>query len=507
MPTFPKKDHPSTIPALAWVLAFWCVLFVFGLFASAAFADGFGLANPAEKDFSERLSDTRNPGHLAKKTPVFNDRSQPAPQKTKTIRQVAASESDPFPQVSPSSALPAQSFDWGTVAPMMSGNSLAAHPNIIPYDPNAFAGGYIPLDPTMSNMVPNMYPAEMGIGYYSQFAQNPQQYPQGYMMSGENPYMNPYAPMYPQMGYPMGVPADYQAVPDYSSLYYAMMLQETQRQRAEESKDKPKKEKKEKDADDAKKQADANWSLNNLVPVRVTSPLCDTMLTCAKTISPFCPPPGPDKGVGMPLVNKSWLDHPYYLGGFVGTMSGSELVAKMIKQKSGGTGGIMFGYNFNDYWGFESRLHFASIDIYDTAYAKQLVAGIYPEVTILPTSRTNQLTVLDVSALYYPLGNAKWRPYFKYGLGFGQQEFIDTFGFKQSKGIGTMPMGIGMRYWWNERLAIQMDLTDNIIFATGNAKTQNNFAFTLGLTYAFGTGITKQPVHYWPATPSMGSKW
>jgi hypothetical protein len=231
------------------------------------------------------------------------------------------------------------------------------------------------------------------------------------------------------------------------------------------------------------------------------------MFSCAKTMSPFCTPSGPDKGVGMPLVNKSWLDHPYYLGGFVGTISGSELVSKMIKQKTGGNGGMMFGYNFNDYWGLESRLHFASIDIHDTAYARQLVADLYPDVTILPTSRTNKLTILDVSALYYPLGNAKWRPYFKYGLGFGQQEFIDTFGYKHSKGIGAMPMGIGLRYWWNERLAIQMDLTDNIIFAVGNAKTQNNFAFTLGLTYAFGTGIAKNPVQYWPATPSMGSKW
>jgi hypothetical protein len=211
--------------------------------------------------------------------------------------------------------------------------------------------------------------------------------------------------------------------------------------------------------------------------------------------------------VGMPLVSKSWLDHPYYMGGFVGTISGSELVSKMIKQKSGGTGGLIFGYNFNDYWGFESRLHFSSIDIHDTAYARELVSEIYPDLTILPTSRTNKLTVLDVSAHYYPLGNAKWRPYFKYGLGFGQQEFINTFGYKHSKGIGTMPLGMGMRYWWNERLAIQADLTNNIIFASGNAKTQHDFALTLGITYAFGTGITKNPVHYWPATPSMGSKW
>jgi hypothetical protein len=212
----------------------------------------------------------------------------------------------------------------------------------------------------------------------------------------------------------------------------------------------------------------------------------------------------------MPLMGISWLDHPYYFGGFVGSMSGSELVSKMINQKSGGTGGLIFGYNFNDYWGLESRLHFASIDIYDTDFARGIVEGMLdPAEGIVPlwTTRTNELTLLDAAVHYYPLGNAKWRPYFKYGLGIGKETFMDTFGSKQSSDIITMPLGMGMRYWWNERIAIQADLSDNVIFASGNARTQNNFAFTLGLTYSFGSGKTRHPVHYWPATPSMGSKW
>jgi len=68
-------------------------------------------------------------------------------------------------------------------------------------------------------------------------------------------------------------------------------------------------------------------------------------------------------------------------------------------------------------------------------------------------------------------------------------------------------LGVGVRYWWNERLALQADLIDNVVFSSGIAKTQNNFAFTIGLTYSFGSGKKKHPVHYWPATPSMGSKW
>jgi hypothetical protein len=244
------------------------------------------------------------------------------------------------------------------------------------------------------------------------------------------------------------------------------------------------------------------------MPVRVTSPLGDTLFACARTVSPFCTPAGPDKGVGMPLVGKSWLDHPWYVGGFIGSTSGSELVSKMIKQKNGGIGGLPCGYNFNDYWGLESRLHFSAIDIYDTDFARDIFNNFAPEGTVLlPSTRTNRLSILDASVHYYPLGNAKWRPYFKYGLGVGQQKFVNTFGNSLSSDVITMPLGMGVRYWWNERIAIQADLVDNMVFASKIAKTQNNVAFTLGLTYAFGSGKKAHPFHFWPATPSLGSPW
>jgi hypothetical protein len=208
----------------------------------------------------------------------------------------------------------------------------------------------------------------------------------------------------------------------------------------------------------------------------------------------------------MPLVNKSWLDHPWYGGGFCGWISGSELVAGMIDQKNGGTGGLICGYNLNEYWGVESRLHFASIDARFTDSVRQ----IYEEVngtTIGMPKLTNQLSIIDFSVHYYPLGNAKWRPFFKYGLGAGHETFVDIYGRKQSDSVIAMPLGMGLRYWWNERLAIQMDLIDNVIFASGSAKTQGNISFAVGLTYSFGSGKKKRPIGYWPANPSMGSKW
>ena len=503
---------------------FWCAFFVLWLFIPTIIASDFGLINPAAQEFSKGRTETRNTENFTRKTPAFNDRTLPTAPKTETIRQVSVFDEatdDPFPM--PPQMLAAQPFpfDWNASPPV---------------DPNAFTGYANPHFTAQPHIamqdMQNMYLAQQQFAQ-QQFAQQqfaqpqfsqqlalyPQQYQPEYMMPYMNPNMNPHVGMHPQYSYvdpygiqpyQMGYPMEYQNVPDYQSLYQAFLIQQMTRPQAEETQAKANSEK---ETAEAKQQADTNWTLNNLVPVRVSSPLGETLLVCAKTVSPFITPPGPDKGVGMPLVNISWLDHPYYFSGFVGYMSGSELVSNMIDQKNGGSGGLIFGYNFNDYWGLESRLHFASIDIHDTDYAKRLFEESYrlqfPDASMVPmlTTRTNQLTILDAAVHYYPLGNAKWRPYFKYGFGVGRQRFVNTFGFENKSDIITMPLGVGVRYWWNERLAIQADLIDNVIFASDATKTQHNFAFTLGLTYAFGSNRTKHPVHYWPATPSMGSKW
>ena len=540
---------------------FWCVLFVCWLVIPVAFADDFGLANPAANEFGEYKSDVRNTGNIARKSPAFQDRTFPAQnqtthsksvQKSEPIRQVSATNesNDPFQMVTQPSVPQPASLDWEAGVPSVPATPntpLLLQNNVIPYNPNGAAGFGNPY-PGMQGIPMNFGGA--GIGYAPQFAQSqfapsqftqpqfapfappmegggvyPQQYMQQYMqqlaMSGMSPSINPYAlaangltefsqftPSFadPSGMYQMNYQPDYQESPDYQTLYQALLHQA--RLQGEGVPENGASNGKKQNADEAKKQADANWTFNNLIPVRVSSPLCDTLFACAKTVNPFCTPAGPDKGVGMPLVGTSWLDHPWYAGGFVGGISGSDLVSNMIKQKRGGTGGLICGYNFNDYWGLESRLNFSAIDIYDTAYAK----GVFDEISqgdvvLLPTTRTNNLTVLDASVHYYPLGNAKWRPFFKYGLGFGRQQFVNIFGNKLSADIVAMPMGVGVRYWWNERIALQADLVDNVIFASRIAKTQNNVAFTVGLTYAFGNGGRIAPVHYWPATPSMGSKW
>ena len=256
----------------------------------------------------------------------------------------------------------------------------------------------------------------------------------------------------------------------------------------------------------------SEWTMQRLVPLKVSSPLGETLWSCVKTLSPFHTPTGPDKGCGQPLGMRSWQDHPYYFGGFVGSMSGSQLVKDMIDQGRGSNGGLKLGYSFNDYWGVEGRLHFASLEIRETSYGREVYdawySATYPDIPYRPlTTRSNQLTLFDVSVQYYPLGNAKWRPFFTYGLGVVRESFSDTFGVKNRVNTLTMPLGLGLRYWWNERLSLQMDLVDNIIFSVGQVRTQGNVALTVGISYSFGTNRQRRPTAYWPYSPSTGTKW
>ena len=455
------------------------------------------LANPAEKFFAETPpSKTVNSGAR------FSDNEIPA------IRQTSGQAPSVWDNPAPATA--GTQADWGTgptlVAPTVDNpptvNATVPHFTF----PNGAAAGVPDMSTVNQFAAVNPYAhfqanpyvdPNFGLGYYDPNQAN------FYAAGGYNAfgnyggYYNPMLMMAQQTPYhsfPQGFGAPFQGreTPDVA------FASEARPQREPEA--------------DEEKPPGSEWTMQRLMPLKVSSPLGETLLSCAKIISPFNTPTGPDKGVGQPLKMRSWQDRPFYFGGFVGYICGSQLVDRMIDQGNGANGGLKLGYYFNDYWGVESRFHFASIDIQETDYGREVYdvwyAASYPGAPYLPlTTRANHLTMLDVSVQYYPLGNAKWRPFFTYGLGLTRESFVDTFGVKNRVDAVTMPIGIGLRYWWNEHLAIQGDIVDNIIFSTGQAKTQNNVAFTVGVSYAFGTSKKCRPTAYWPYTPSMGSRW
>ncbi len=238
------------------------------------------------------------------------------------------------------------------------------------------------------------------------------------------------------------------------------------------------------------------------------SPLYDTTRETLCYFNPLKSPKGPNRGVGGPMMMRSWTDRQYYAGIFGGVMFGSELIDNLVDQDCGGSGGVILGWNCDHYWGLEARLFYSALPEKATNFGQSKYAEYIRSLggTYVPplTLKSSNMTILDLSVHYYPLGNAKWRPFLTFGLGTVYQTITDLDGSRYSGSTLSIPFGCGLKYWWNERIAIQADLVDNVILSSQYAKTQNNVAVTFGLTFPIGKINKKHPTVYWPQTPSSG---
>jgi Outer membrane protein beta-barrel domain len=199
----------------------------------------------------------------------------------------------------------------------------------------------------------------------------------------------------------------------------------------------------------------------------------------------FQPPHYPRAlGPGDPLVGTSWENRPYYIDGFAGTMIGDDAIKNTIGQQSGFFTGGRLGWDYDYYWGIESRLGLAWMTLFD----KQ---NVFHDLG-------NGLIVnFDLNLLYYPWGDSRWRPFLFIGSGISQ---FDTFGGNAVGYTATLfalPFGVGLKYHMNEWLAWRFDFTDNLCFGDGSLDTMNNISFTAGLEYHFG-GHRR---NYWPWNP------
>jgi len=191
-------------------------------------------------------------------------------------------------------------------------------------------------------------------------------------------------------------------------------------------------------------------------------------------------------GRGEPLTAGSWMNRPYYVGGFIGGIGGDTLVDGEINQNGGFYWGGNLGWDYDHYWGLEMRLAFSSQGL---DYLQ------YPTID----NSYNELVLWDTSFLYYPWGDSRWRPYFKLGFGFADFDYTDATGIRRSEMVYEMPFGIGLKYRVNQYWTWRFDATDNLIFG-GNVgmETQNQFSLAAGLEYRFGG----RRQSYWPWNPS-----
>ena len=205
------------------------------------------------------------------------------------------------------------------------------------------------------------------------------------------------------------------------------------------------------------------------------------------------------RGIGRPLSQESWLHRPFSAGWFMGMVQGSPLIDDWVGLQQGFVGGYRFGWDETHFWGAETRFSFGSIETLDSREAIAAQIADHPELTdAYNTRRDADYFQWDVSVLYYPWGNAAWRPYLSAGIGCARTRFMDRFSTDYDHITFALPLAMGVKYRCNDWLALRFEVADNIAFGASGIDTVHNVLVTGGVELRFGGSRTA----YWPWNPS-----
>lgn len=227
------------------------------------------------------------------------------------------------------------------------------------------------------------------------------------------------------------------------------------------------------------------------------------------TLARLIEPDARYRGPGRPLLRESWRYRPFSAGWFIGVVEGDELIDDWLGQKRGPLGGYRLGWDFDHYWGCEMRLGWGYLEVYDSQRAKDAqkaaddASGLAPDDSFrkrFDAVRHSALApVWDVSLLYYPWGDAAWRPYLLAGLGHVRIDVWDRLTEHHAVGTWGIPLGVGVKYRWKDWLALRFELTDNIAWGRRAINTVHELSATGGVEVRFG-GTRKA---YWPWNPGL----
>ncbi|HEY2894537.1 MAG TPA: hypothetical protein VGJ16_10005 [Pirellulales bacterium] len=199
-------------------------------------------------------------------------------------------------------------------------------------------------------------------------------------------------------------------------------------------------------------------------------------------IGPRTPDSQKDRGIGRPLEDNGWRTNPFSISGFSGVTAGGALVPGHVNQQASYYGGLNIGWDYDHFWGIEKRLGFGALSLTDGSH--HAIDG-------------NNLSVTgEYRLMYYPLGDARWRPFLTTGLGWSDFYFNDDRGDKRLDTVGMVPFGLGIKYLQHEHLALRVDLIDELTFGTGALSTFHYVALTAGLEVRYGRRLFKWPWHH-----------
>jgi hypothetical protein len=184
-------------------------------------------------------------------------------------------------------------------------------------------------------------------------------------------------------------------------------------------------------------------------------------------------------------VGTSWLNRPYYVGGDVGSLWITRSIFEDVTRDTDAFGGIFLGWDRDHYWGAELWFDWATPELINEQARE--------------ARRTDSLFMWSYSVLYYPWGDAAWRPYWRCGIGDTHVDFPLDSGARHDEWMMSFPCGIGVKYPLRRWLAGRAEFTDHLaIDPDGSLRTLNNLTLTFGLEWRFGA----HPRSYWPWNPS-----
>jgi len=187
----------------------------------------------------------------------------------------------------------------------------------------------------------------------------------------------------------------------------------------------------------------------------------------------------------LPLQNESWLNRPYAVSYFIGGMWLDDPLHGVVGGDAGFMYGGRFSWDFAPKFGIEARVGGANVGLTDR------IAGL----DLAPAS----IFFADIDWLWYFTGDTRWRPFAMIGTGFFDIDYTDPLPVRHHSTVLQLPIGLGLKYRHSSRLAMRIDLIDNIAFASGPQDTMHNWSLTAGLEARFGGGRRR---NYWPWNPS-----
>jgi len=177
-------------------------------------------------------------------------------------------------------------------------------------------------------------------------------------------------------------------------------------------------------------------------------------------------------GPGGPLRGTSWRNRPYWLSLDGGALLMADRPAPNVRANNDLLGAIGAGWDWDHYWGGQVRVGWSTPELLNTLQTDAV--------------SDDNLFLTDLTLLYYPWGDSRVRPYYRFGVGLTDIEYTNDFGRRQHDMLFTLPLGVGIKYQWRKNVAWRLELMDNLAIGQNETDTMNNLTITAGVEWRLG---------------------